>query len=456
MMKKLYFLLFLLASLSVKAQDDAQVIKKMYDEELTNSPIYENLHYLTKEIGNRISGSPQAAAAIEYARQLMLQYDFDTVFLQPVMVPHWVRGEKEQLRIVHSPKIGMEDLNVTAIGNSVGTGPDGITAPVVRVMNFDELNKLGKKNVEGKIVFFDRPFDYTLVNTFAAYSGAVGQRSAGASEAAKLGAVAVVVRSMASQIDDIPHTGALHYQDGVKKIPAVAVSTKDANLLRRLIEGGDTPNLYIRTTCEMKPDVLSYNVVGQLNGTEHPDQYIIVGGHIDSWDVGEGAHDDGGGCMQSIEALRLFKTLGIRPKHSLRAVMFINEENGLRGGKKYAALAKENGEQHLAAIESDRGVFTPKGFAVQDNEAALEKVKSWAPLFAPYLIFEFTEGHGGSDIGPLGTENTVLMGLLPDSQRYFTLHHTSHDVFEAVNPRELKMGAATIASMLYLIDQHGF
>lgn len=452
-MKHLLLALTLLSlGISSSAQSDEEVLKAIYDETLTQSPIYENLRYLTKKIGHRLAGSTQAAAAVDYTRQLMESYGFDTVFLQPVMVPHWVRGEKEQLRLVSS-RSGTIELSVTALGNSIGTGPQGLSAEVVEVQNFEELANLGKKRIEGKIVFFNRPFDYTIINTFPAYGDAVNQRGRGAIEAGKLGAVAVVVRSMSSQVDDVPHTGGMNYEDGVKQIPAVAVSTKDADVLSINLKEDPQLRVYIRTTSEMKKMEPSFNVIGQINGTEKPDEYIVIGGHLDSWDVGEGAHDDGTGCMQSIEVLRTFIALGIKPKHSLRAVMFMNEENGLRGGRKYAEVALANNEKHIAAMESDRGGFAPRGFTIQDPDM-LKQVKIWAPLFAPYGIYEFIPGGGGADIGPLSNQNTKMIGFLPDSHRYFTLHHSAADVFEAVDKRELEMGAATMTSLIYLLDKH--
>lgn len=452
-MKASYFFLLLLLAGYVQAQTDEEVIKAIYDNNLTESPAYENLRYLTKEVGARLSGTPQAASAVEYTRQLMESHGFDTVYLQPVMVPHWDRGEKEIVRMV-SEFSGTVELSSVALGNSVGTGEFGLSAEVIEVQDFDELQKLGRKNIQGKIVFFNRPFDYTLINTFAAYSGAVNQRGAGAVEAAKLGAISVVVRSMASQVDDVPHTGSLRYNDEVNKIPGVAISTVDADLLSQTLKMDPGLRLFIRTTSGMKKEEPSFNVIGQINGSEFPDEIIVIGGHLDSWDVGEGAHDDGGGCIQSIEVLRTFRSLGLKPKRTLRAVMYMNEENGLRGGTQYAIEAERLGEKHLAAIESDRGVFTPKGFTIVDDEV-LTKIQTWAPLFHPYGVREFIKGGGGADIGPLRSQGTKLIGFYPDSQRYFTLHHTAADVFETVDKRELELGSATIASLVYLIDKYG-
>lgn len=451
----LFFLVIFLIPIKVYCQSDEAQLKKIFDETLTNGHSYQMLDFLSNEIGGRLSGSPEAAAAVEWSRQEMKSLGFDTVFLQEVMVPHWVRGKKEVVRIVNSERQGTVDLNACALGNSVGTGENGIVANIVEVDGIESLKKLGRKAVEGKVVFFNRPMDPTHISTFAAYSGAVDQRVYGASEAAGLGALAIVVRSMASNDDDIPHTGTLRYADGVKQIPALAISTNSANLLSKSLKIQPELKLYVEAHCEMLPDVLSYNVVGEIKGSTKPDEYIIVGGHLDSWDLGDGAHDDGAGCVQSIEALRVLKSIGYKPNHSLRAVMFMNEENGLRGGLKYAALAKEKGEKHLAAIESDRGGFTPKGFTLTGSEEARAKLISWKPLFEPYGIYDFGKPGGGADISPLEEQGTALIGFLPDSQRYFNLHHTTMDTFDKVDKRELELGAASMAALIYLIDKYG-
>ncbi|GAA0891563.1 M28 family peptidase [Fulvivirga kasyanovii] len=431
------------------------MLKSIFNETLTNGRSYEMLDYLSNEIGGRLSGSPEAAAAVEWSRQEMMSLGFDTVFLQEVMVPHWVRGEKEVVKVINSDRLGTFDLTACALGNSVGTGDLGVVAKIIEVDGIESLRKLGRKNVEGKIVFFNRKMDPTHISTFAAYGGAVDQRVFGASEAADLGALAVVVRSMASNNDDIPHTGTLIYKEGVKKIPALAISTNSANLLSKSLKAEPDLELYIESHCQMLPDVLSYNVIGEIRGSSKQGEYIIVGGHLDSWDLGDGAHDDGAGCVQSIEALRVLQSIGYKPKHSIRAVMFMNEENGLRGGLKYAELAKKNQEKHLAAIESDRGGFTPKGFTLVGSEAAKAQLLNWRPLFETYGIYDFGKPGGGADIGPLEEQGTVLIGFLPDSQRYFNLHHTTADTFDTIDKRELELGAASMAALVYLIDKYG-
>ena len=438
------------------AQDNIEsTIKRIYNESLTNGESYKMLDYLTNKIGGRLSGSPQAAAAVEWSRQVMEAYGFDKVYLQEVKVPHWIRGSKEKASIVNSKKIGSKQVKVCALGNSIGTGPGGVHGNIIEVQNFEELESLGKENIEGKIVFFNRPLDPTKINTFAAYGGAVNQRGSGASQAAKYGAIGTVVRSMNPYLDDIPHTGSLRYDPELPKIPAVAISTNDAELLSSLLKGDPDLNFYFETHCKMLPEVTSYNVIGELTGTEIPEEIIVVGGHLDSWDLGDGAHDDGSGCVQSIEVLRIFKSLGINPKRTIRAVMFMNEENGLRGGLKYAEMAASNNENHIAAMESDRGGFTPKGFGLSGTPEQVEKFKNWSKYFKPYGIHEFAESGGGADIGPLKSHGTALIGYIPDSQRYFRFHHSSLDTFEFVNKRELELGAASMAALVYLIDQQG-
>jgi hypothetical protein len=413
------------------------------------------LEQLTKKIGARLSGSPGAAAAVEWSRHVMQDFDFDSVWLQPVMVPHWVRGQKEIGRIVNSKKMGTVDVNVCSLGGSIGTGPEGISTKVIEVKNFEELAQLGAKNIQGKIVFFNRPMDPTKINTFAAYSGAVDQRGSGASEAAKYGAAAVIVRSMGLNVEEYPHTGSVRYKPEVTKIPAVAISTKHADLLSKLVKDDKEIQFYLETHSEILEDAPSFNVVGQLNGGEYKDEIIDVGGHLDSWDLAEGAHDDGTGCVQSIEVLRLFKSMGYKPKRTLRAVMFMNEENGLRGGTKYAELALQNKEKHVAAMESDRGGFTPRGFSMSGDETIKTKIRGWRNLLEPYGLHDFMQEGGGADIGPLGKQGTFQLEMVPDSQRYFDYHHTPVDTLDKVSKRELELGSAAMAALVYLMDKYG-
>lgn len=437
--------------------DDAFYIRRIYDRALTDGRCYNWLEYLSNRIGGRLSGSPQAAASVEYTRWILDTIGFDSVWLQPCMVPHWVRGDAEQVRIVNSPKVGSIDLHALALGNSVGTGPAGFTAEVVEVKHLDELEKLGRQRLEGKIVFFNRPFDPTHLNTFAAYGGAVDQRAYGATRAARYGALGVLVRSMTSRLDDIPHTGSLAYDDGVPRIPAFGISTNDAELLSGLLKE-DPVRVYMRSTCMYMGEALSHNVIAEWRGSEHPDEIILVGGHLDSWDVSGGAHDDGAGCVQSMEVLRLLKTMGYRPKRTLRCVLFMNEENGLRGGRTYISESNKAGEYHMAAIESDRGGFTPRGFTCEADaavfEAKFKQLAQWMTLLEPYGL-RLSKGGSGADIGGLKSQKGLLIGFEPDSQRYFDYHHAPIDNFDSVNKRELELGAAAMTALVYLLDKYG-
>ncbi len=441
--------LFLILT-GLKAQDAGKVVRSIFDEALTDRTAYNNLEYLCKNTKGRIAGSPAAEKAIEIAKQDLVNAGADSVWLQKVMVPHWVRG-KEKCRVTSSLH-GKKDLAITALGLSIGTDAKGLTSKVIEVHDFDELKTLGIEGIQGKIVFFNRPFDNKLVSTFAAYGGAVNQRTAGPSEASKYGAIAVIVRSMTNSLDNFPHTGVTRYADSVNKIPAVAISTLDADLLSGWLKTDPSLSVHLVSMCMNYPDVWSYNVIGEIRGSVKPNEFITVGGHIDAWDTGEGATDDGGGCVQAIELIRIFKKLGIKPARTIRAVMFINEEISGTGGKAYAEEAKKKGEIHYAALESDGGVATPRGFGFDVAGLKLEKLQALAQWFVPYDIKDFDKGGGGSDIAPLKGLGAILIGYKADSQRYFWYHHCANDTFGQINIRELQMGSAAIASLIYLID----
>ncbi len=453
MKKTTTFLLSLLTGSVLAQTPDSVAIRTIYDEALSHGKSYDWLRHLTKQIGPRLSGSDGAQKAVDWAKQVMEKEGFDRVFLQEVMVPHWVRGAKEEAYI-HNGKQKVT-VPIAALGGSVATAPKGVEAQVIEVKSFPELRALGTAKVKGKIVFFNRPMDPTKLNTFEAYGGAVDQRANGATEAAKLGAVGAIIRSMSNRHDDQPHTGGTRYGTGVPLIPTAAISTNGADLLSKSLTENPSLTFYFKQNCETLPDAKSYNVVGEIRGSEKPDEIIVIGGHLDSWDLAEGAHDDGSGCVQSIEVLRIMKALGIKPKRTLRAVMFMNEENGLRGGIRYADLAKQNNEKTIAAIESDEGGFTPRGFGIVGKPEERAKAMRWAPLLAPYGLTDIGPGSGGADIGPLAQTGTVLFGFKPDSQRYFDYHHTPVDRFEAVSQRELELGAASMAALTYLLDQYG-
>jgi len=452
-MKSILIIVYLFLSFYevANAQKEAEMVKAIFDEALTDQTAYENLRYLCKNCNGRISGTKQLEKAVDFTFQVMNSMNLDRVEKQPVQVPYWERGEKE-IGSIQSAKFGNKSVPVTALGMSVGTGSNGLTAEVMETRSFEELKQLGKQNISGKIVFFNEPMNPRLINTFAAYGGAVGQRTQGASEAAKYGAVGVVVRSLTTSLDDFPHTGMLSYNELVPKIPAIAISTNGANLLSDWLKNDPELKFYFRTTCEIHPNAPSFNVIGEIKGSEYPDQIITIGGHLDAWDTGEGAHDDGAGCIQSIEVLRLFKKLGIQPKRTIRAVMFMDEEISQSGGKEYAQQAELKNEKHYFALEADRGGFTPRGFGISAPDERIEKFLELRSYFEPYGITQFTTGGGGADIGPLRMFGTVLSSFVPDMQRYFDYHHSPNDTFEQVNFRELQMGSAAMASLIYLVD----
>lgn len=450
---KITFLFSLLLLTAFSQTNDSLQLRRLYDYYLTKSKCYSNLEYLTSKIGGRLSGSPQAASAVIWAKKAMYEAGADTVILQPCMVPHWVRGKKEICRI--NLKVPVS-IKCVALGSSVGTGPKGITAQVIEVSTFEELEKLGEKNVKGKIVFYNVYFDQSKINPGHAYRDVGKYRVAGASHAAKYGAVASLVRSLSSVADDEPHTGNMRYDTSISKlkIPTLALSYKAADVLSDALKKDKTTTLYLETHCETLPDVLSYNVVGQITGTEKPNEFIIAGGHLDSWDNGQGAHDDGAGVVQSLEVLAAFKQLGIKPKHSIRAVAFMNEENGLAGGAAYVKFAKENKEKHLAALETDAGGFVPRSIGVDTTLGLYTTVVKWKALFNPYLLDNINQGGGGADLRDLQKDGVPCIGFDPDGQRYFDIHHTAADTFDKVNKRELELGAAAIGGILYMLDTY--
>jgi len=435
---------------------DSLPIRQIYTEALSKRIAFGNLETLCTKIGGRLCGSPQAAEAVQWAEKVLKGMDLDTVYLQPVKVEHWERGEGETARVTSS-KTGRHALSVCALGSSVATPAEGIQTEVVEVHHFDDLKKLGRKNIEGKIVFFNRPADPAPVYTFAAYGGAVDQRAHGAMEAARYGAAAVIVRSATLAHDDHPHTGIQHYADSVKAIPALSVSTNGADSLSAWLKTDPKLKLYVLLSAICLPPADSYNVIAEIKGSEHPEEIIAFGGHIDSWDIGQGAHDDGVGVVQTIEVLRLFKTLGIKPKHTIRVVVFMDEEYAQRGAEAYAAAAtRENtsGSRHIAAIESDRGGFTPSGFSIDAPDSVVQKIQEWKPLLLPYGIWSIEKGGSGVDIRNLKPLGVPLVALVTDSQRYFDYQHAASDTFDKVNLREMQLGSAAIAALVYLIDQN--
>ena len=457
----LFVLLIFLHSSCFAQTDDSIVLAHFFETALSKDKAYSDLHDLCKQCGARLSGSEGAAKAVVLTQKILNTMGLDSVWLQEVMVPHWVRGARESASIIYPSanpqfKSNIAIVHVCALGGSIATPSAGLTAQVIEVKGLGQLAKMNPADIKGKIVFYNEPFDQSFKETFNAYSKAVAQRWGGAMEAARYGAVGVVVRSMAQHVDEWPHTGVMGYNDSIVKISAVAISTKDADQLSEALKEKKNLMFHFETSCQKLPDAQSYNVIGEIKGTEFPNEVIVVGGHLDSWDLAEGAQDDGAGVVQSIEVLRLFRSLSIKPKRTIRVVAFMNEENGGKGGAKYAAWAKQNGEKHLAAIESDAGGFTPRGFSmvVSDSLRALIKQR-WKPLMDKFEIGSLDNDGAGSDVEHLEGICTLLAELHPDSQRYFDFHHTGRDTWENVNDRELEMGAAAMASFVYLIDKYG-
>ncbi len=455
-MKQLVSILLALPLFAVAQNEDSIFIRKIADEILVNGKAYDNLHYLTKKIGGRLTASPQTYKAEAWGHTTMIASGADTIFEQECTVRHWVRGGQDKATIESiDGKKQRWTLSSAALGNSIGSGAKGVKAEILAVKSYEELDAR-KDEAKGKIVFYNFPFNDKYIQPGNAYGEAGKYRYAGATKAAKYGAVACIIRSLSQAADNFPHTGAMGYNDSFPKITAIAIGLRDADSLFGICTHNKHVQVNITTNGRFLTDTIAHNIIAELKGTEHPEEIIIVGGHLDSWDMAEGAHDDGAGVVHTIEVLRVLKTLGYKPKHTIRFVLFANEENGLRGGKIYAQKAKENHEKHLFALESDEGGFTPRGFSFTTDKVKFEKLKSWSYLFEPYFGSQFTEGGGGADIGPLrDITNVTVAGFTPDGQRYFDYHHAKSDIFENVNKRELHLGAVNIAALIYLVDKYG-
>lgn len=441
-----------LVSLSLNGQEtaDRQEIKRIYTHALSQNQGYEWLRGLT-DIGGRLAGSPEADEAINYFRQIADSLGF-TTSLQPVTVPHWERGVEEPAYFM----VGQDRHKVhhCALGGSIATEDEGLQAPVVEIRSFAQLDSMPANALEGKIAFFNIPMDPAYINTFFAYSNAVKQRWAGAIEASKKGASGVITRSLSSTINKVPHTGSMSYKGAAKKIPAISISTYDAEQLSAALTRSSAVGFYMKLNCQWKDSVQSHNLIADLQGTAQGDSYILTGGHIDSWDLGTGAHDDGAGVVHALEAAWLLKDLGLMPKRNLRVVFYMNEEFGLDGARDYAKMAKRQNIDHAIALESDAGGFSPRGFSIQASDSLVESVREFRDLLEPYGIHRFSRGGAGADIGQLSQDETLLIGLRPDNHRYFEIHHTANDTFDAVNPRELEMGSASMAALIYLLDKY--
>jgi carboxypeptidase Q len=445
--------LCLFASVAKAQTNDSLTIRRIYDDILNNGKSYSWLDYLSNRIGGRLSGSKEAAQAVDYVRMELNKLGADSVILQDVMVPHWVRGGKEEAWI--EAKDSKTPLRICALGGSIATPPAGISGNVVEVRDWEEMEKIGAERIKGNIVFMNHPMKPEFINTFEAYGEAAKYRWGTAMRAAKLGAIGVIVRSMTLSMDDNPHTGAMGYDTAITKIPACAISTRGAELLSKTLKLNPGTKAGFRQSCITLPDTLSYNVIAEITGSEFPNEVIVVGGHLDAWDTGDGSHDDGAGVVQSMEVIRVMKSLGLRPKRTIRCVAFMNEENGGRGGAKYAEEAAKSGRKHIAAIESDAGGFTPRGFTFKGDSAMMNGIMKHQETLYPYLLRDWRPGYGGADINHMEKQGTLLIGFSPDSQRYFDVHHAETDTFDKINKRELELGAASMAALAWILSEYG-
>jgi carboxypeptidase Q len=436
------------------ADDPRALVERILKAAMEDCDAFDFLQQLTVVAPHRLSGSRGAAEAIDFVRAQLLEHGFTPVVVESLLVPHWERGSVEEAVVLLPGRKESLPLAVCALGGSVGTPQEGVEAELIEVRTFDELHALGEA-ARGKIVLFNRPMDPTIVSTFEAYGGAVDQRSRGAIEAGRAGAVAVLVRSMTLAQDNVPHTGAMHYADDVPRVPAAAISTVGADLLNRELQQSSGVRVRLRLSCRTLAENWSENVYGQITGSEFPDEIIVVGGHLDAWDKGSGAHDDGAGCAQAYEVLNILRKAGLTPKRTIRAVFFMNEENGNRGGPAYASSPSRRGEHHRAALESDRGGFAPRGFLVEADSTTHEMVRRWKPLFDMLDAGIVRPGGSGVDIAPLVKLGIPGFGLYVDEDRYFDYHHSDNDTIDKVHPRELEMGAVVQALLCYLISEQG-
>ncbi|WP_083190076.1 M20/M25/M40 family metallo-hydrolase [Chryseobacterium artocarpi] len=433
-----------------QTKEDSIQFNKISTEILNNGKGYDELRELTKNIGNRLSGSEAYEKSVQWAAQKLRDAGADKVWLQEVMIPVWVRG-KESLHIKTSDG-NWKNLKMLSLGNSEGTAGKDVSGEIIMVKSLEEYDQLSPEKVKNKIVFFNYPFNQGHVQTFISYREAGAYRRTAATLTAKKGGKFAIIRSLSSSFDDVPHTGNMRYEENIVKVPALTIGSTTADELEALLKSQKV-TAKLNSNCGMKGEKLSHSVIGEITGKKDQ-SVIVVGGHLDSWDVGEGAHDDGAGIVQSIEVLRTFKKLGIQNNHTIRAVCFANEENGTKGGKQYGKTVKDNNEKHLFAIESDAGGFSPRGISLEMDDTKRNQIKSWVNLFLPYGVYNFEGKYSGSDIAPLHEMGVPTAELVPEPQRYFDIHHTAEDTFEKVNRRELLLGSTVMTQLIYMIDKN--
>lgn len=445
------FILFaFFVNTSFSQDSDEKMIRNIFDNVLLNDDAYKNLEYLCEYAPGRLMGSQNSVIAVNYMKNYFESLGADTIFLQKFKTPSWRCEKSESKILIDGKEIRMR---TDALGTSPATPPEGITSNVVEVMSLDELSNMDPNLVEGKIVFFNRPVDLTLVNTFRCYGSAVDQRSRGPELAAKMGASAVIIRSVSTKTDTFPHTGNTHLEN--KKIPSAAISTVDADILSEELKKHSNLKVELKIEAQDIEEVETYNLIADIKGSEFPDEYIVVGGHIDAWFNSPGAHDDGAGSVMSADVMRVFKELGLKNKRTIRVILYMDEEMYQSGGAAYASYSETNQIKNYLALEADAGGFTPEGFMVDASYSIVSSISSYKSLLEDYGVRYIKKGGSGVDIGPLKQFNVPLIGYRTDSQRYMDLHHSANDTFDKVNLRELQLGSGLMSSLIYLIDLHG-
>lgn len=445
----------LACALSIQAQESERAtLSAIYANALTSYDAYDNLRELCSLAPGRVVGSAASDRAVQFLRAKVEALSPDTCYLQTYTTSSWRCKSPAQASAVFGSTV--EPLNVVNLGLSVSTPQNGLQAPVVEVASFRMLDSLGSKLVKGKIVFYNQPMDNSKISTFPAYGETVELRFSGASRASELGAVGALVRSTSTEPDDFPHTGVSKFEKGVKQIPNLSISTNDANKLSDLLQKYKGLEVRMTSNTETLDNVQTANIIAEIRGSVHPERILLIGAHTDTWQNTAGAHDDGAGCVQMIDVLRIFKSLNISPVNTIRLVLFMDEEMHQSGSKVYAAFAGAEKKEHLACIESDAGGLLPTGFGIDcDKENLVESIRTQTAKLASFGIFITDKSHAGVDIGPLKDFGYPLIGLNTNSQRYFEYHHSSKDTFDQVSRREMQLGTAAIASLVYLIDRNG-
>jgi len=439
-----------IAGTTFSQSPDEQVIRDIFDNALLSDEAYNNLEYLCEHAPGRLLGSAESVVAVNYLKRYFEELGADEVFLQEFKTPAW-RCNNTAVTILSSE--GDILLRADALGPSPSTPGEGLVANVVEVQGLEELKALNSDTLAGKIVFFNRPVNLKLVNTFRCYGSAIDQRYHGPAQAAEMGAAGVLVRSVTTRHDTFPHTGSTGFED--RKIPCAAISTIDADILSGALKADNNMQVKMVIDAEDLNELTSFNLIADIRGSVYPDEYIVVGGHIDSWFNSPGAHDDGIGCVQSADVLRIFLELGLDNKRTIRAIMFMDEELYQSGGTAYSDYTENNGIKNYLALEADAGGFTPEGFTVDATDSIYDKIAKYKDLLEPYGIHYIRKGGSGVDIDPLKRFGVPLMGYRTDSQRYMDLHHSAYDSFDKVHIRELQLGSGCIAAMIYLIDRYG-